>query len=93
MRIKKGFVLRDVCGEKVVVGESVENIDFSQLITLNPTAAWLWCTAENQCEFTVDSLVETLLKEYDVEETRARADVARIVEKWVEVGVVSTDKE
>ena len=89
MKQKKGFVLRDVCGEKVIVGESVETINFSQLISLNSTAAWLWCTAEEQGDFTVDSLVDALCKEYAVDQEKAHADVARIVEKWLEIGVVT----
>ena len=35
MRIKKGFVLRDVCGEKIVVAEGKENIDFTKIINMN----------------------------------------------------------
>lgn len=29
MRIKEGFELRDVCGEKIVVAHGDRNIDFS----------------------------------------------------------------
>ena len=39
MRIKKGFELRDVCGEKVVIASGIENVDFSQMIALNESAA------------------------------------------------------
>ncbi|MBQ6964688.1 MAG: PqqD family protein [Bacteroidaceae bacterium] len=88
MKIKKGFVLRDVCGEKVIVGESVETINFNHLISLNATAAWLWCKAEEQVDFTVDSLVEALCGTYDVERERATADVTRILSQWKEIGVI-----
>ena len=42
MRIKTGFELRDVCGEKIVMAYGMENIDFSRIICLNDTAAYLW---------------------------------------------------
>ena len=42
MKLKKGFVLRDVAGEKIVSAEGLEQMDFNKLITLNPTAAYLW---------------------------------------------------
>ena len=42
MRIKKGFVLREVCGEWVVSGESLEQINFNKLVTLNASAVFLW---------------------------------------------------
>ena len=48
MRQKKGFVLRDVCGEKVIVGEGLETVDFGKLISLNESAALLWEREQSQ---------------------------------------------
>ena len=42
MKIKKGFVLREVCGEHVIVGEGLGAVNFGKLLALNETAAWLW---------------------------------------------------
>ena len=42
MRQKKGFVLRNVCGDNVIVGEGLEQINFNKLLTLNDTATFLW---------------------------------------------------
>ena len=39
MKIKKGFELRNVCGEHVVIATGIENVDFSKMITLNESAA------------------------------------------------------
>ena len=35
MKTKQGFRLRQVCGENVIVGEGIENIDFSKIISMN----------------------------------------------------------
>ena len=35
MKIKKGFELRDICGEKVIMATGIENVDFNQMIALN----------------------------------------------------------
>ena len=35
MKQKKGFVLRTVCGENVIVGEGLETVNFGKLISLN----------------------------------------------------------
>ena len=35
MKIKKGFVLRDVCGEQVIMGEGIGALDFGRLLCLN----------------------------------------------------------
>lgn len=88
MRIKKGFVLRDVCGEKVIMGEGLGALDFGKLLCLNETAAWLWDKACEAGDFTVDALADALCAEYDVDEGRARADVAAIVDEWQKVNVL-----
>ena len=88
MKIKNGFVLRQVCGENVIVGEGLEAINFGKLLSLNETAAWLWQQAAEMGDFTIDSLVAKLLKEYDVTEDVARNDVSNIVNEWLKVAVV-----
>ena len=88
MKIKKGFVLRQVCGENVVVGEGLDAINFGKLLSLNEPAAWLWQPAVEMGDFTIDSLVAKLTEEYDVTEDVARRDVSNIVNEWLKVEVV-----
>lgn len=88
MKIKNGFVLRQVCGENVIVGEGLEAINFGKLLSMNETAAWLWQQAAEMGDFTIDSLVVKLLDEYDVTEDVARSDVSNIVNEWLKVEVV-----
>jgi hypothetical protein len=92
MRIKKGFELRDVCGEHVVVGQGVENIDFSQIISLNESAAYLW-NAVIGSEFNIDTLTKLLCEEYEVDETTAHKDSEEIAKRWIEIGVVDTNEK
>ena len=42
MKIKNGFILREMCGEHIVAAEGLEHINFNKLISLNSTAAFLW---------------------------------------------------
>ena len=88
MKIKNGFVLRDVCGEQVIMGEGIGALDFGRMLCLNETAAFLWKQAEALGEWTVDSLTEALLNEYEVPPEQAKADVATIVGEWQKVNVV-----
>jgi hypothetical protein len=88
MKQKKGFVLRDVCGENVIVGEGIETIDFGKLISLNESAAFLWKKASELGDFTPQQLTDALLEEYEVSKEQASADVQRIVEEWRKVGIV-----
>ena len=88
MRIKKGFVLREVCGERVIVGEGLQAINFGKLLALNDSAAWLWKQAVEMGEFTVESLTERLCEENDVKPGEARQDVEDIIADWQRVKVV-----
>jgi hypothetical protein len=88
MRIKKGFVLRQVCGENVIVGEGLGAIDFGRLLSLNESAAWLWQQAQQMGDFTVESLADKLCDEYDVSAEQARKDVADIIASWQELDVL-----
>lgn len=88
MRIKKGFVLRQVCGENVIVGEGLGAIDFGRLLSLNESAAWLWQHAQQMGDFTVESLADKLCDEYDVSAEQARKDVADIIASWQELDVL-----
>ena len=88
MNIKKGFVLREVCGEHVIVGEGLGAVNFGKLLALNESAAWLWKQAQEMGEFTVESLASRLCEEYEVSEAEAQKDVADILANWREVGVV-----
>lgn len=87
MKKKPGFALRSVCGEQFLIAEGVENIDFSKLIALNQSSAYLWNAVGDE-EFTVDAMVELLLKEYDVEAEQARKDVEALVTAMTDAGVI-----
>ena len=86
MKTKKGFVLRNVCGENIIVAEGKENIDFTKIISMNETAAYLWKNVEGK-DFDPDTLKNLLMKEYEVEETTADADVKTIAKQWIEAGI------
>ena len=88
MKIKKGFVLREVCGEHVIVGEGLGAINFGRLLALNETAAWLWKEAQAMGDFTVETLAERLCENYEVSAEEARRDVEEIIGEWQKVEVL-----
>lgn len=88
MKRNDGWVLRTVCGEKVLAPEGLGVIDFNRLIRLNGTAAWLWEQAGAQGDFTADSLSDALCKTYEVRPETARADVENILSQWKEMGLI-----
>ena len=79
MKIKKGFVLRMVGGENVVVPVGELCKTFHGMINLNETGAFLWKRLQDGAE--EEDLVQALLNEYDVEEELARKDVRSFIDK------------
>ena len=88
MKINKGFELREMCGEHIIIGTGVENIDFSKVISLNESAAWLWSQVEGK-EFTPETLAALLQQQYEVDEATALADATALASQWVSVGIVA----
>lgn len=88
MKIKEGFVLRTICGQHVISGEGSANVNYSSLISLNDTAAYLFKNLQGK-DFTEDDAVELLLQEYEVDRETAAKDVKALVAKWQEIGLVA----
>ncbi|MBQ4392786.1 MAG: PqqD family protein [Prevotella sp.] len=87
MKTKKGFNLRNICGENIIVAEGIENIDFSRIISMNESASYLWKNIQGQ-DFSSETLTQLLLEEYDVDEQTARNDADTLISKWLEAGII-----
>lgn len=88
MKTKIGFRLRELGGDYILIGESVELVNFNNLITLNETAAYLWKNVEGK-EFDVDTLTQLLLDEYDVTNDIARKDAQNTIDEWENIGIIA----
>ena len=86
MKIKEGFVLREVAGSFIVVavGEAIKS--FNGIVNLNETGAFLWKILEKGA--TKDELIAKLLEEYDVDEKTASEDVDIFINKLSEAKLV-----
>ena len=87
MKAKPGFNLRVVCGENIIVAEGEENIDFSNIISMNESSAYLWQNIQGK-EFTHEDLVGLLTQEYEVDESTAMKDVKALTELWLQAGII-----
>ena len=86
MKIVEGFRLRPLGKEFIVTPESVAQINFNKMISLNSFAAYLWKSVEGK-EFTAETLRDLLLERYDVSEEIAARDAENIARTWVEAGI------
>jgi len=88
MKVKNGFNLREVCGEHIIVAEGDENIDFSNIISMNESSAYLWEEVQKMDSFTVDNLVELICSQYEIDEETARKDATRLAAQWGTAGII-----
>ncbi|MBQ2643284.1 MAG: PqqD family protein [Eubacterium sp.] len=79
MKIKEGFILRNVADNYVVVPIGEATVDFNGMMSLNETGAFLFGKLIEGIE--KDELVEALMEEYDVDQERAEKDVTAFIEK------------
>lgn len=86
MKIKDGFVLREVGERSVVVPVGAQAVDFRCIMTLNGTAAFLWQCLQQPTEET--ALVAALLEEYEVTAEEAATDVTAFVATLREKGLL-----
>lgn len=73
MRLKDGFVLRQVAGSWVIVAVGARCVDFDGMLTLNESGAALWRLLEAGSDR--QRLIQSLTEEYEVPEAQAGQDV------------------
>ena len=83
MKLKDGFILREVAGQTVVL-PSGDELNLNLMITLNGTGTFLWKQLENDVDEA--QLVSALRSEYDVDEETATTAVNGFVAKLKENG-------
>ena len=86
MKLKDGFVLKEIAGECVVVPTNAD-LNLDALITLNSTAKTLWICLDNGAE--IDDLVSALLNEYEVDEITARQASEHFVNRLKELDLLA----
>ena len=88
MKVKNGFNLREVCGENIIVAEGDENIDFSNIISMNESSAYLGQEVQKLNNFTIDTLTQLLCEQYEIDEATAKNDVTTLATQWAAAGII-----
>ena len=86
MKIKDGFVVRDIMGQCVVVATGEASESFSGMIKLNDTGKDIWegvAAGKSEAEIT-DKIVE----DYDVDKERAKASVSKFITDMKDKGFI-----
>jgi hypothetical protein len=86
MKLKDGFILRQVAGQ-IVVLPSGNDLNLNMMITLNETGKFIWNLLEQDIE--ESDIVTAILKEYKVDRADAEAAVTGFIRKLNEHGFLA----
>lgn len=86
MKIKPGYILRQVMDVYVVIGVGSDNYVPNQIMSVNETGAFLWHQLEAGAE--KEELADRLTKEYDVDAKTAAADVDAFITQLREKALI-----
>lgn len=86
MKIKEGFLLREVAGSHIVVPVGKAEMDFNGMMTLNPVGAFIWSALETDA--TEEAIVQKVLETYEIDEATAARDVHAYIEKLRGAGLI-----
>ena len=79
--------MRDLGSEYVLVAEGLEAVDFSRMVSMNASAAFLWEQVEGK-DFDVSTLAKLLVEQYDITNEAAEHDAASLLQNWKDAGLI-----
>ena len=85
MRIKEGFLLRQVAGNTVVVPIGDEAVEFNGVITINESGKFIWELMQEGIE--KEELLEKFMKEYSLSEEEAKEDIRAFIQILLDNGI------
>lgn len=80
MKLKDNLAVRKIGNEYIMVSESGSGLDYTRVISLNSSAAYLIEKVAHNI-FSEDDWVELLIEKYDIGREIAETDVNKLIEK------------
>jgi hypothetical protein len=88
--IKKDFLIHTIANEKVLIGNG-EQINFSKMLVLNDTAAFIIAELQKQdAPIALEELAQSLHEHFEVEYEVAFSDVKELINQLQEQEVIET---
>jgi hypothetical protein len=86
MKVKKGFLLREIGDSHIIVPIGERVIEFKGLMTLNDTGCFIWQCLANDISY--EQLLSSVLEEYAIDQSTARADLDEFLNAARESGAL-----
>ena len=87
MKTRKGYSLRTLGNEYIIVADGLEAVDFSHMVSMNESAALLWEAVDGK-DFDASTLADLLMENYDISRETAEHDVAVLLETWRKANII-----
>lgn len=87
MKTKKGYTLRTLGNEYLLIGEGLEAVHFGHMVSMNESAALLWKEVEGK-DFDVATLANILIDNYSISREMAENDAAALLQSWKEANII-----
>ena len=89
MRVKEGFVIREVAGQILVIATGEASKDFHGMVKLNETGKDIWLGLQQG--LSVDEIAARIETKYNVESAVALQDVEEFVANMREMGFLADE--
>ena len=86
MKVKSGFILRNIVGEYVLAPRGDRIKELRDVILMNELSAFIW--KRLQSETFRQQLLGSILEEYEVDEETAAGDMDTALEKMQLIGII-----
>lgn len=86
MKIKEGFLLREVAKTFIVISVGDSELDFNGVITLNEVGGLIWKEIEDGKK--EDEIINKIISEYNVDEDTAKNDFADFINQLKEHNII-----
>ncbi len=87
MKIKTGYVVRQVMDMYLVIGVGSENYVPNQILSLNEAGAFLWSLLETGAE--KNELLDALIREYGIDSATAEKDVDVFISQLMDKALIA----
>lgn len=89
MKFNTDYVIKKVGDEALLVRQSKKSVDYSKVITLNPTSLLIVEGAMNN--LSIDDITEKMVAEYDVSKEKAKQDIIVTINQLKTLNIVYGD--
>lgn len=87
MQVNGEYILREIAGDYILVPVGESAMEINGLITLNEIGVLIWREIERKSD--QETILQRIMKEYDVDEETARTDLMGFLQQLEEAKMIN----